>query len=97
MEWSNFLFSLFGIILGGIITWGVSKRYYEKASKDLKSETEGLRKLTLLILDGMEIGGLVEIARDRNGNILGYNFLNVRPIPTEAASFSDKPIVQIKP
>ena len=94
MEWINFLYSLIGTGIGGFITWLVSKRYYERASKDLKSETEGLRKLNILILEGMEIGGLVQIARDGNGNILGYNFLNVRR--TETATTSDKPIVQIE-
>ena len=95
MEWSNFLSSFIGTAIGAIITWVVSKVYYERASKDLKNETQRLRKLNVMILEGMEIGGLVQLARDGNGNIIGYNFLNVRR--TETATTSDKPIVQIRP
>ena len=94
MDWSNFLSSLIGTGIGGFITWLVSKQYYERASKDLKNESQGLRKLIILILEGLEIGGLVEIARDGKGNILGYNFLSARLSKT--AITSDKPIVQIQ-
>jgi len=95
MDWANILSSLIGTVIGGIITWLVSKRYYQRASEDLKNETKELRRLITLTLDGLEIGGLVEIARDGKGNILGYNFLKLRP--SESVNVSDNPIVQIKP
>jgi hypothetical protein len=95
MDWVNFVVSVIGTIIGGLITWHVSKRYYERASQDLKNETEGLKKLTTMILEGMEIAGLVHIARDEKGNILGYNFLKVRS--HDSATIYDKPIVKINP
>lgn len=94
MDWANFLSSLTGIIIGGIITWLVSKRYYKRASRDLKNETEGLRKLIVIILEGLENHGLMEIVRDEKGNIIAYKFRNITF--SDTAKFSDSVMAQVK-
>ncbi len=38
-----------GIIVGGVITWCVSQKYYVKSSKELKDEAERLRSVVDLI------------------------------------------------
>lgn len=70
-----------GIILGGLIAWGCSKYYYEKAAKDLKEaakdlkrETEEVKRLINYMLLGMEKQGWVTLDRDSQGNIVGYKF-----------------------
>ncbi len=72
---------ILGVILGGLINWFFSKRYYKKASEELKieaeglkSETEKLRKYTKMILRGMEIGNLVTITKDSQGDPVGFLF-----------------------
>lgn len=64
----NFLSTLVGVILGGIITWLVSLFYYIRASKELKIETSRLRKLTELMLRSMQNVGWVEYKLDDKGN-----------------------------
>jgi hypothetical protein len=70
---------ILGVILGGLINWFFSKRYYKKASEELKkeagglkSETEKLRKFTKMILQGMEIANLVTITKDPQGDPVGF-------------------------
>jgi hypothetical protein len=70
---------ILGVILGGSITWFWSKHYYEKASKELKGaaaqlkkEAEEVRRLTNLILLGLESKGIMTLTRDAKGNITGF-------------------------
>jgi hypothetical protein len=67
--------SLAGLILGGVITFFVSRHYYIQATKDLKDETTKLRKYSELMLRGMESAGWVEYNRDSEGNPIGIIFI----------------------
>ena len=63
--------TLVGVIIGGIITWYVSKKYYKRASQEMKEESDKLIKKINLILRSMEEAGLIEYTRDEQGNIKG--------------------------
>lgn len=60
------------VLIGGLITWWVAKRYYKKASMDLEKEAKELRHLINYMLLGMEEMGWVKLNRDAQGNIKGY-------------------------
>ena len=70
----NLIASIVGVILGGIITWLVAKRYYMRATQDLKGEASELRRLSELILRGMENAGWVKLNRDKEDKITGFIF-----------------------
>jgi len=62
---------IIGLAIGGLITHRVSKRYYEKAAKELKVETEKTRKLINISLRALENADIVELTRDAAGKITG--------------------------
>lgn len=78
------LLTLSSVLIGGVITGGVSWYYYQRASNDLKDEAGALREETerlreeaakrqdtTLIMRGLEEAGLVEYNRDEQGEIVG--------------------------
>lgn len=68
---NDLIYTLSGMAIGALVTWGVALRYYEKASRELATEAEELRRLNVLMLRGLESADLTEFARDEKGNIKG--------------------------
>ena len=60
-----------GVVVGGVITLLCSWLFYLKAAKGLKSEAAEVRRLTTLVLRGMEEAGLAELNQDKSGKITG--------------------------
>jgi hypothetical protein len=60
--------------VGAIVNWYFSRKYYIQAGKELTAEAAELRKLTILILRGLEAAGLVEYNKDGSGNPTGIVF-----------------------
>tara|TARA_R110002074_G_scaffold365015_1_gene538628 strand:- start:13 stop:288 length:276 start_codon:yes stop_codon:yes gene_type:complete len=88
MEAISILLGLVGIIVGGIITFSVSKNYYERASADLMEETARLRKLNTLALKALEEGGLVRFNRNSSGEIVGLVYeVSINETIKTSASF----------
>jgi hypothetical protein len=65
----TFLLGILGVATGAIITWQVASQYYERASRELKSETQILRGLTYAILQAMQDVGLAKIQKDEQGTM----------------------------
>ncbi len=65
----NFLIGVLGVAAGALITWQVASQYYERASRELKSETQALRGLTQMILRAMQDAGLARIRKDEKGKM----------------------------
>jgi len=59
------------LMLGGLITFLVSRYYYKRASEELKRETESLHKNTILILRGLKENGIIDYTEDEYGNPKG--------------------------
>jgi hypothetical protein len=70
----DMLIAFLSTLVGGVITWAVSRAYYVRASKDLSAEANNLKQLTTLMLRGMEEAGLAKFSRDEKGNIQGLVF-----------------------
>lgn len=67
------LIGLLGIAAGALITWKVAKHYYERAGQDLKEEAAELRRLSVLVLRGLENARILKLNRDEKGNIKGLS------------------------
>jgi len=63
--------TLISILVGSVVTWFFSWRYYAKAGKELQEETAKLRQLNELLLRGLENAGLMKVARDESGQPTG--------------------------
>ena len=63
----NLMFSLGGILFGGVITWF----YYKRSGNELATEAERLRRLSTIILNVMEDAGFVKLNRAESGEIHG--------------------------
>lgn len=68
----NVLFNFAAVVLGGLITWRVSKTYYVKAGFELREEAEKLRKRIDMVLKSLEVAGLVTLKRDSDGQVLDF-------------------------
>jgi hypothetical protein len=55
------------VLIGGLITWAVSRYYYLRAARELQLEVDELRRLSNLMVQGLEGTGLVEWTRDSSG------------------------------
>lgn len=80
--------ALVGVIVGAIITWFVSRWYYEKSGKDLQKEAESLRKLNILMIRALEDAGFASFRRDNNGDPFA---LIINESVTEKVFFKSKP------
>ncbi len=68
---NDFIYMLAGMFVGALVTWLVAGRYYVKASRELATQAEKQRRLSELMLRGLESTGLTEFARDDGGNSKG--------------------------
>ena len=64
-------------VLGCLIGWLVAHVYYLRAGKQLANEAAGLRRLSTLVLRGLEEAGLVKWCRSDAGEITGIT-LNLK-------------------
>ena len=64
---SNLLFTLGGVLFGGLITWF----YYKRSGDELATEAARLRRLSTIILNVMEDAGFVRLNRAESGEIQG--------------------------
>lgn len=68
---NDLLYTLAGMAVGALVTWLVARIYYVAASRELAKETEELRRLSVLMLRGLESGGFTKFAHDNDGNFQG--------------------------
>jgi hypothetical protein len=61
-----------GVVVGGLITWGVSWHFYRKAGDELRAEAERLRRLSELVLYvQLHPDAQIEAKRDEKGHVTG--------------------------
>jgi hypothetical protein len=63
-----------GAFVGTLSGWAITHYYARRSSRELRREAESLRRLTILILRGLEEADLVEFSRDEEGNFVGIAF-----------------------
>jgi len=67
------ILGILSVAVGAVITWFVSRHYYQQASKELLKESTELHRLNKLMLLSMEHAGWVNLTKDNQGNILGFD------------------------
>ena len=72
MDLSSMVPVLIGAGVGACVTWLAAWLYYKKAGNQLTKETAELRRLTILVLRGLETADLVTLNRDASGKIIGF-------------------------
>jgi hypothetical protein len=77
------------VLIGGFITFFVSRTYYKRAAEELKKESAEARRLTRLVLCAMENVGLATLARDEAGTIVGIDIkVNLEGVSATGAAGS---------
>ena len=67
------LLSLLAMTIGALVTYLVTRHYYEAASEDLKKEAALLRQANKIIALALQNAGLADLVMDE-GNIVGLNY-----------------------
>jgi len=66
------IFTFIGILIGGVITYFVSRHYYIKAGKELVEESKKLKLTSDLILYKLQYPNTpTELKRNENGDVVG--------------------------
>ena len=66
----SFVYFALGVLAGGFF----GHFFYVKAGKQLAEEATELRRLSMLVLRGLESAGLVKWSRDEHDRITGITF-----------------------
>ena len=93
---AGFVSTLAATLVSIAATWFFAWLYYQRAGNELRQEAQELRRLTGLILVGLQNAGLVEVRWDKVGKPIGVN-ITLRPqaggvtltAPTATISTSD--------
>lgn len=70
MDWNTIVSTLFGVAVGGVITFFVSRYYYVRASKELEREAEVIKHYVNALIAYLAEAGLIKPRRDKAGNLL---------------------------
>ena len=60
--------TLISMAVGGLITFLVTRWYYERASGDLEREAGELKDYTVMLINYLDEAGVIEVERDAHGN-----------------------------
>ena len=72
MDAQKIIATVIGIILGGLITWFVSWKYYVKAGNELLAESQKLKQTSDLILYKLQYpDAKTELKRNEKGEVTG--------------------------
>ena len=78
------ILTLISIVVGGSITFLVTRWYYARASGDLEREANELKDYTVMLVNYLDDAGVIEVERDAQGNPI-----RVRVIKREIADSVD--------
>jgi hypothetical protein len=86
------LYAVAGTVIGGLITYAVSRYYYQQASKDLRQEALDLRRETRevrhyvnVLISCLESAGQIKVTRDAEGRPIEVQILKGGGIRTQVS------------
>jgi hypothetical protein len=62
------ILTLISIAVGGLVTFLVTRWYYERAYRDLEREADELKDYTVMLIKYLDEAGVIEVERDAHGN-----------------------------
>jgi hypothetical protein len=62
------ILALIAIAVGGLITFLVTRWYYERASADLEREASELKDYTVMLINYLDDARVIEVERDAHGD-----------------------------
>jgi hypothetical protein len=76
-----------GVLVGGLITWWYSRRYYMLAARELRSEVVGLHTALNTVVNAVrqDKDALIELQRDGAGRLTGVKVSAVADVKGVAA------------
>jgi hypothetical protein len=83
------VFTFISIAVGGVVTFLVTRWYYERASGDLEREAGELKDYTVLLINYLEDASMIDVERDEHGNPVRVRVIN-REV-TDSGGISDSP------
>lgn len=97
LEWLNalavdraILVTLFlGMLVGSLVTGWLAHRHFKRGGEQLAREARDLRTLNLVLLESLELQGIVTVRRDVKGRITGWQFTARGQSPAAIAESSD--------
>lgn len=66
---------LIGIATGALVTGWLANRHFKSAGGRLDREARNLRELNVLLLESLEMQGVISVRRDVKGRLIGWRFL----------------------
>jgi hypothetical protein len=65
---TTIIFTLIAIAVGGVVTFLVTRWYYERASGDLEREAGDLKDYTVMLINYLDDARVIDVERDAHGN-----------------------------
>ena len=92
------------LIVSGILTgWLISTYFFmqksdnlDRASEELKEETSKMRAYNIMTLEALEGTGIVELARDDSGNVMGLERI-IKSSDSQISMSSDDSNLTVNP
>ena len=81
---TTIILTLISIAVGSLVTFLVTRRYYDRASGDLEREANELKDYTVMLVNYLDDAGVIEVERDAHSNPI-----RVRVIKREIADSVD--------
>jgi hypothetical protein len=81
---TTIILTLISIAVGSLVTFLVTRWYYDRASGDLEREANELKDYTVMLVNYLDDAGVIEVERDAQGNPI-----RVRVIKREIADSED--------
>lgn len=83
-----------GVVIGGVLTWLVSRWYYKQAGDELRAEAQELQRLTTLILHALHHAGVAQVNWDARGRPKGINITIAVPAGSVTVTAPPASIIQ---
>jgi hypothetical protein len=81
---TTIILTLISIAVGGVVTFLLTRWYYERASKDLEREASDLKDYTVVLINYLDDARMIDVERDAHGNPV-----RVRVIKREVTDSAD--------
>jgi hypothetical protein len=73
---TTIIVTVISIAVGGVVTFFVTRWYYERASRDLEREASELRDYTVTLINYLDDARMIDVERDAHGKPVRVRVIN---------------------